>query len=84
MIILQNKPTIIVNKVILRPFEISDIELMEECLKDPEVIKFTGSSDNLDNEIIRKWYSSRNEQTNRLDLAIIERYSEYPLLPLEY
>ena len=73
MIDLKNKPTIIGNKVILRPFETGDIEHMEECLKDLEVIKFTGSSDEFDRETIRKWYSTRNEQSDRLDLAVVDK-----------
>lgn len=76
MINLKNKPTIVGNKVILRPFETRDIKYMEECLKDPEVLKFTGSEDDFDTEFITNWYSSRNEQTNRLDLAIVDKIND--------
>lgn len=70
---LKSKPTIQGNKVDLRPFETHDIEYMEECLKDLEVIKLTGSPMTIDNELIVKWYSTRNEQVDRLDLAIIDK-----------
>ncbi|KLE15516.1 GNAT family protein [Clostridium sp. C8] len=73
MINLKNKPIIRGSKVILRPFEAGDIECMEECLKDIEVLKFTGSSDNFDREFVVNWYSTRNEQIDRLDLAIEDK-----------
>ena len=46
---------------------------MEECLKDLEVIKLTGSPKDFDKELVRKWYSTRNEPVDRLDLAIIDK-----------
>ena len=73
MIDLKYKPTITGDKVILRPFENADIEYIEECLQDPEVIKLTGSSNDFDKEKVRKWYITRNEQPDRLDLAIFDK-----------
>lgn len=73
MIYFKEKPTIIGNKVILRPFCSEDIDSMEECLKDPEVLKFTGSSANFSRESITKWYNSRNDEFDRLDLAIVDK-----------
>ena len=74
MIDLRNKPTIVGEKVILRPFKVDeDFPYLEECLKDPEVLKFTGSSKEYDREETINWYNTRNEQTNRLDLAIIDK-----------
>lgn len=70
---LKNKPIIRGNKIILRPFEIRDIEYMEDCLKDPEVLKFTGSPSDLDREKVIKWYSTRSEQVDRIDLAIEDK-----------
>lgn len=44
MINLIDKPTIVGEKVILRPFDVdTDIPYLVECLTDPEVIKLTGS-----------------------------------------
>ncbi|MBM7097585.1 GNAT family N-acetyltransferase [Bacillus sp. H-16] len=69
-----NKPTIPGEKVILRPFNtVEDFPYLEECLKDQEVIKLTGSSSEYDRKEVFKWYSTRNEQTDRLDLAIIDK-----------
>ena len=63
MINLKYKPTINGEKVILRPFENDDIEYIEECLQDPEVIKLTGSPDDFDADKVRKWYSTRKRAT---------------------
>lgn len=74
MIDLRNKPMIVGEQVILRPFNVAqDIPYLEECLQDPEVLKFTGSSKAFVREEILDWYSTRNEQTDRLDLAIVDR-----------
>ncbi len=75
MIDLSVKPTIIGDKVILRPFETGDITAMDEILKDKEVIILTGSSDDTDKETLIKWYTTRNDQVNRLDLAIVDKNS---------
>lgn len=74
MVDLSDKPTIIGEKVILRPFQSSDLPYIEECLNDPEVIKLTGSTPDIDKEIMNQWYSTRNEQKNRLDLAIVDKH----------
>lgn len=73
MINLSDKPTIQGEKIILRPFQAEDAQVMEEILQDPEVIKLTGSSADFDSEFLKQWYSTRNEQSNRLDLAIVDR-----------
>jgi len=46
---------------------------MMECLKDPEVLKFTGSSGVFDWDAIVEWYNTRNSQTDRLELAIVDK-----------
>ncbi|WP_059170198.1 GNAT family N-acetyltransferase [Bacillus sp. FJAT-27445] len=73
MVDLGNKPLIEGEKVVLRPFMDEDFPFIEECLKDPEVLKLTGSSSDFDRESILKWYTTRNEQTDRLDLAIVDQ-----------
>lgn len=70
---LSYKPIIEGNKVILRPFQTEDIPYIEECLQDPEVIKLTGSDSNFDEEVFLHWYQTRNEQNDRLDLAIVDQ-----------
>ena len=77
------KPVLIGEKVILRPFEEKDCEIMYEILKEPKLKKLTGSvsSDEEaladpqpeEGEKIKNWYMTRNEQTNRLDLAVVAK-----------
>lgn len=77
------KPTIHGEKVILRSFQPQDIEAMLEILSDYEVRKLTGSVCNdrdayapesqEELEKSRQWYKTRNEQHDRLDLAIVDR-----------
>lgn len=74
MIDLSKKPTLVGEKVILRPFTVpEDFPFLEECLTDHEVIKFTGGSPDFDREKVMDWYSTRNNQTDRLDLAIVDQ-----------
>ena len=80
---LSNKPTLRGDRVILRPFEPGDGEIMLKILTDPELQKLTGSctSDEKatqtlsDEETLRfrHWYETRNEPTDRVDLAIVDR-----------
>jgi RimJ/RimL family protein N-acetyltransferase len=77
MIDLSDKPVIEGTKVILRPFKAEDFPFIEECLKDQEVIKLTGSSADFDRETAINWYNSRNEQTDRLDLAIVDKSADH-------
>lgn len=70
---LSYKPIIEGNKVILRAFQTEDIPYIEECLQDPEVIKLTGSDSDFDEEVFLHWYQTRNEQNDRLDLAIVDQ-----------
>ncbi|WP_164669751.1 GNAT family N-acetyltransferase [Virgibacillus doumboii] len=73
MIDLSNKPVIMGDKVILSPFKNDDIPFMEECVKDPIVLKYTGSSSEFNREKFTNWYHTRNEQSDRLDLAIVDK-----------
>lgn len=74
MLDLKKKPTIAGEKIILRPFKVAeDFPYIEECLHDSEVIKLTGSSFEYDREKTLDWYHTRNEQTDRLDLAIVDK-----------
>ena len=75
---LATKPTINGRLVTLRPFRDADTEVMVEVLSDPEVRRLTGSvvssaearrPQPLDDRL-RDWYATRNDQTDRLDLAI--------------
>lgn len=73
MVYLADKPLIVGKKVVLRPFKDEDFPFIEECLKDSEVLKLTGSSSDFDRESILHWYNTRNGQTDRLDLAIVDQ-----------
>lgn len=77
MVHLADKPLIKGEKVTLRPFMDGDFPFIEECLKDPEVLKLTGSSSDFDRESTLQWYNTRNGQTDRLDLAIIDRSQDF-------
>jgi RimJ/RimL family protein N-acetyltransferase len=72
------KPTLHGRLVTLRPFRPDDVEEMARVLSDPEVRRLTGSvestaeaerSEPVDDRL-RDWYGSRNDQPDRLDLAI--------------
>ena len=60
----------------LRPFRDDDLPVMEEAIADPEVVWFTtgasSASPELTHDFLRRWYGSRNQQVNRLDLAIVD------------
>lgn len=77
----KNKPTLVGERVVLRPFVQSDGLRMFEIVTIPEVIYLTGSAsskheiNNPDKSIeafhrLEKWYSELQEKDNRLDLAI--------------
>ena len=79
------KPTLTGTNVVLRPFIFEqDAPALREMLSDPDVIKLTGSRhdpvigeveewDAADEAGFRTWYSSRNDQTDRLDLAVVDK-----------
>ncbi|WP_377641250.1 GNAT family N-acetyltransferase [Oryzobacter terrae] len=78
---LVTKPTLEGALVVLRPFREGDAETMAEILSDPEVRALTGSVETtaearqrqeLDDRL-RDWYATRNDQVDRLDLAVQER-----------
>lgn len=72
-------------RVVLRPFSEDDIAAMGPVLADPEMLRLTGSvhtteeahaaSPVLDERTLT-WYRTRHEQTDRLDLAVIDRASD--------
>ncbi len=78
-----DKPTLMGERAALRPFVDGDLAVMVEAVADPEVGRLTGSVNSstavsdagFDERRLREWYSSRNDQTDRLDLAIVDRAS---------
>lgn len=79
---LSDKPTLVGERVTLRPFTVADTEAMLEIISDPDVQRFTGSvisSTQLGAAMpidqARDWYGSRSTQDDRLDLAVVDRAS---------
>lgn len=81
----KDKPVLVGTRIILRPFENQDIDDMINILNEPELKKLTGSVtndsdanrliDENEKKRIVEWYKSRNEQIDRLDLAIVVKES---------
>lgn len=79
---LAAKPTLRGSNVELRPFSEDDVPAMVEVLGDPEVRRLTGSVHDesaalaplrpSEYDELRRWYSTRATQPDRIDLAIIE------------
>ncbi|MFI7540509.1 GNAT family N-acetyltransferase [Actinoplanes sp. NPDC049599] len=71
------KPTLVGSRVVLRPFVAGDHPAICEALRDPEVVRLTGSQpivwDAAAEQKMREWYDSRADQPDRLDLAVEER-----------
>jgi RimJ/RimL family protein N-acetyltransferase len=79
------KPTLIGELAVLRPFALDqDAAALREMLRDPEALKLTGSMNGPDDIAewdaaaeakFWDWYSTRNHQADRLDLAVADRAS---------
>lgn len=79
------KPTLTGELVVLRPFDwAQDAPAIHDWLSDPEVSRFTEGApdktpvptwDEAEESRIREWYTSRARQSDRLDLAVIDRAS---------
>lgn len=79
-----DKPTLTGNLVTLRPVEPEDVEVMAGILTDPDLLRFTGSvhstaeiEASAEPELgpLREWYSTRNDQPDRLDLLVVDNAS---------
>ena len=80
----STKPTLRGRLATLRPFTPNDISAMGRILADPDVVRLTGSAHSsaqtqgrdvrLDPVTLR-WYQTRAEQEDRLDLAVIDNAS---------
>jgi RimJ/RimL family protein N-acetyltransferase len=79
------KPTLTGDKVILRPFREDDLPAMSEALLDPEARILTGSVHDGaqaraplapdEAKAARDWLRTRNDQPDRLDLAVVDKES---------
>jgi RimJ/RimL family protein N-acetyltransferase len=79
------KPTLTGTSVLLRPFAFEqDAPALREMLQDPEVSRLTGSThgpgempewDAAAESGFGDWYSTLNDRTERLDLAVVDKAS---------
>ncbi|MFG2694493.1 GNAT family N-acetyltransferase [Kitasatospora sp. NPDC051984] len=77
-----DKPTLEGERIVLRPVKAEeDLPWLRVMLNDPEVLKYTSSEytpvapewDEVMEKRIVAWYSTRNTQTDRLDLIIVDK-----------
>ncbi|MFE3454363.1 GNAT family N-acetyltransferase [Nonomuraea sp. NPDC059194] len=64
------KPTLVGQRVTLRPVGPEHVEGLLELVTDPEVKRLTGSHAGVDPEPAAMWYATRKDHHDRLDLAI--------------
>jgi RimJ/RimL family protein N-acetyltransferase len=69
------KPTIVGERVVLRPVSVDDVPAFTDLVTDVEGNRLTGTHATFDEPTLRRWYATRGEQQDRLDLAIVERAS---------
>jgi RimJ/RimL family protein N-acetyltransferase len=67
-----HKPTLVGELVTLRPVSVEDADAMWEMVNDPEGKELTDTTATFTYEQIRDWCSSRPDEDERLDLAIVE------------
>ncbi|GAA1552061.1 GNAT family protein [Kribbella sancticallisti] len=67
------KPTLTGERVVLRPLGEDDYDTLMAAMADPDVIRFTGSRGEITEAEYREWLRTRKDQTDRLDLAIVEK-----------
>ncbi len=78
---LSHKPTLKGSLVTLRPVTADDAEWFGRILSDPDVVRLTGSAndsvsaDELPLATLADWYGTRADQTDRLDLAVVDNAS---------
>ena len=79
------KPTLTGEKVILRPFTEADLPALSATLLDPEARILSGSVHDEaqareprspeEDKLLLDWYGTRNDQPDRLDLAVTDKAS---------
>jgi RimJ/RimL family protein N-acetyltransferase len=68
---LAEKPTLLGEKVLLRPVEVADVGAALD--PDPESDRLTGSLHEFAVETRERWYATRADFDDRLDLAVVDR-----------
>jgi RimJ/RimL family protein N-acetyltransferase len=66
------KPTLVGERVTLRPVTVDDADAMWEMVNDPEGKELTDTTATFTFEQIRDWCASRADADERLDLTIVE------------
>ncbi|MFJ4679322.1 MULTISPECIES: GNAT family N-acetyltransferase [unclassified Kitasatospora] len=78
----SEKPTLVGEKVLLRPVRPEeDLPMLRAVINDPDVLRYTSDSytpeppvwDEATERRVVDWYTTRNEQTDRLDLIVVDR-----------
>lgn len=67
-----DKPTLTGDLVVLRPVCVADAPALAAAALDPDVNRLTGTHTKFSLEELKRWYGSRAEHDDRLDLAIVE------------
>jgi RimJ/RimL family protein N-acetyltransferase len=70
---MRSKPTLTGRRVLLRPVSVDDVPGLLDMLADRQGNRLTGTHAEFDEQTARRWYATRAEQDDRLDLAIVER-----------
>ncbi len=74
MVSLADKPTLTGERVLLRPVDAADAPGLVEALADPETCRLTGTHPRDGGiETATRWYATRADHDDRLDLVIVER-----------
>ncbi|HEX5594566.1 MAG TPA: GNAT family protein [Micromonosporaceae bacterium] len=69
------KPTLTGDLVVLRPVCVSDVPTLAASMADPEVRRLTGTHATFTMDALERWYATRAEHDDRLDLTVVERAS---------
>ena len=67
------KPTLTGDLVVLRQLDEGDYDALRAAMDDPDVARLTGSHGEIGEEQAREWMRTRKDQTDRLDLAIVDK-----------
>lgn len=70
-----DKPTLTGDLVVLRQLDEGDYDALQAAMDDPDVARLTGSHREIGEEQAREWMRTRKDQTDRLDLAIVDKAS---------
>jgi RimJ/RimL family protein N-acetyltransferase len=73
---MKTKPTLVGDRVILRPVSAGDAPGLLDLVSDEEGNRLTGTRGlELTQEAAQRWYATRAEEDDRLDLAVVDRTS---------